>query len=514
MERELEPPPRAGHARRLATGSLAQQASQVSGLLSMLVLVTVLARRLQVAEFGVYGVLSSLAGYLLVIQNAGAGAAVRELAATTASEDRVRTYSNALMLYLAAGAAAGVLVALVGLLLSGGLQLPSSVARQARIGSLLLGAVTAAGWPLTLARDALRARQLFVRLAAAEIVGVVSYAGLVIGLSFAGAPLAVLVAASGTLPMAVGLSALTAGRPSAGGFHFRRGEVDRGRMRQLLGLAGYLSLTEGAAAAVYAADRVVLGLLRSAATVGLFEGPVRAHNVLRSLNAAIIVTVLPAASRYRSVGDERRLRELLVRGLRYSLALLVPLAVTGMVLAAPVLDVWLGQRYRAGGTALALMLAYWLAYASGGVASAVLVAAGRARYVARYAWTAAFTSMALALALVPPLGLEGVALATALPYLAVTPLLLRLVLREVPLRPQFLVRESFLPAYLLGGCLAAGLGLVRLLVPLDSLPAVLGAALAGPLAYWLAYYALWLRPSERRLVRDVAAGALRLRTAP
>src|SRR2546423_5737317 len=114
-----EPPPR-GHARRLATGSLAQQASQVSGLLSMLVLVTVLARRLQVAEFGVYGVLSSLAGYLLVIQNAGAGAAVRELAATTAAEARVRTYSNALGLYLAAGAAAGGVEALVGLLLSPG----------------------------------------------------------------------------------------------------------------------------------------------------------------------------------------------------------------------------------------------------------------------------------------------------------------------------------------------------------------------------------------------------------
>src|SRR4051794_5894123 len=248
MQRSPEPPPRRGHARRLATGSLAQQASQVSGLLSMLVLVTVLARRLAVAEFGVYGVLSSLAGYLLVIQNAGAGAAVRELAGTTTSEARVRMYSNAVVLYLVAGAAAGVTVALTGLLLSGGLELPSDVARQARIGSLLLGAVTAAGWPLTLARDALRARQLFVRLAAAEIAAVLSYAGFVIGLSLAGAPLSLLVAASGTLPVAVGICALTAGRPSQAGFRFQHGLVERREMRKLLGLAGYLSLTEGAAA--------------------------------------------------------------------------------------------------------------------------------------------------------------------------------------------------------------------------------------------------------------------------
>src|SRR5215210_4893086 len=42
-----------GHARRLASGSLAQQASQVAGLVAMLAIVTVLARRFPLAEFGV-----------------------------------------------------------------------------------------------------------------------------------------------------------------------------------------------------------------------------------------------------------------------------------------------------------------------------------------------------------------------------------------------------------------------------------------------------------------------------
>ena len=34
---------------------------------------------------------------------------------------------------------------------------------------------------------------------------------------------------------------------------------------------------------IYALDRVVLGLFRPAATVGLYEGPVRAHNVVRQV---------------------------------------------------------------------------------------------------------------------------------------------------------------------------------------------------------------------------------------
>jgi hypothetical protein len=41
-----------GQARLLASGSLAQQVAQVSGLLAALVVVTVLGRRLWLGEFG------------------------------------------------------------------------------------------------------------------------------------------------------------------------------------------------------------------------------------------------------------------------------------------------------------------------------------------------------------------------------------------------------------------------------------------------------------------------------
>src|SRR3982750_3786672 len=86
MSRALaETPPSAdggtGDARRLASGSLMQQLSQVAGLLAMFAIVTVLARRLTLSELGVYGLLNAFAGYLLIIQNSAATAAVRNIAA-------------------------------------------------------------------------------------------------------------------------------------------------------------------------------------------------------------------------------------------------------------------------------------------------------------------------------------------------------------------------------------------------------------------------------------------------
>src|ERR687894_310280 len=80
--------PGPGEARLLASGALLQQLAQVSGLLVLLAIVTVLARRLSVAELGAYGLVASLAGYLLVLRNSVASSAVRAMAAVEGDERR------------------------------------------------------------------------------------------------------------------------------------------------------------------------------------------------------------------------------------------------------------------------------------------------------------------------------------------------------------------------------------------------------------------------------------------
>jgi O-antigen/teichoic acid export membrane protein len=492
---------RAGQARLLASGAVTQQIAQASGLLVLLLIITVLARRLSLTELGAYGLVSSLSGYLLVLRNSVASSAVRTMAGAPDDAARAGAFSTAAALYAVVGLVTGIAIAGIGAAIAAGV-LSGDLQRSAALGGLMLGGVTAAGLTSTIYLDALRSSFLLTRAAATEIMGVGLHLAVMLTLIVSDASLTLLIGASGGMPLMSGtLSALVIRRRGLP-YRFRLSEVSRLRARELVPTAGYLLVVELSNLVIYSLDRIVLGVFKNAATVGLYEGPVRTHNLFYALNNALAVPTLPASSRYTSDDDSARLRELTLRGSRYTLALFVPLAVTVIALSGPLLGIWLGDRFREGDVALSILVSYWLVYGALAVTPGLLVGAGRARAVARYMSMVAVGNLALSLALTPWLGLEGPALGTAIAYFVAFPFVLRLALSVSPVRLGELVREAWLPAYSLGIVLAAVLVLIRVLAPPENLPGLLAVALPGLAAYWVAFYALWLRPPERTLVRD------------
>lgn len=490
-------------ARLLASGALLQQAAQGAGLLALLTIVTILARRLNtVAELGAYGLVASLAGYLLVLRNSVASSAVRAMAGAVDRDERRLVFCAAAALYTAAGLVTGVLIACVGLLIAA-LILDGSLASDARTGALGLGALTAAGVTASVWLDALRAERQFVRAAGIEIASVALYLATMLALIFAGAGLALLIAMSGALPLYSGTLSALAARRLGLGLRWRPAAATRPRLMGIVPTAGWLLVVELCNLAMYASGRVILGAVKTPRAVGLFEGPVRAHNLLYALGGALAVPVVPTGSRYLATGDERRLRDLAVRGTRYTLALFVPVCVTLIVLAGPILKAWLGDRYGDGDVALAILVSYWLVYGGLIVTPGFLVGAGLARDVARVMLVVASSNLALSLILTPKLGVEGPAVATAVPFFAAFPFLLRLGLRASGASVGELARRAWGPNYALGLALAALLILGRVVLPMDSTAAVVGLAAACLLLFWAAFYRFVLAVDERALVRGL-----------
>jgi hypothetical protein len=113
----------------------------------------------------------------------------------------------------------------------------------------------------------------------------------------------------------------------------------------------------------------------------------------------------------------------------------------------------------------------------------------------------AVANLALSIALTPELGLEGPAVATALPLFVAFPFMLRVGLRASGASLSQLAERAWAPNYLLGGVLAVGLVALRIVVDAPLAEVVSGGA--ALLIYWTLFYRFVLGESERTLVRGL-----------
>jgi O-antigen/teichoic acid export membrane protein len=188
-----------------------------------------------------------------------------------------------------------------------------------------------------------------------------------------------------------------------------------------------------------------------------------------------------------------------------------------MALAEPLLQVWLGHKFGAAATALTILVGYWLFTANTNVAGSMLIAVGKVRTMALYAWAVALVNLVLSLSLTPWLGLNGVVLGTAIPSVVLFPWFIWLVQRWLPVTAADFLREAWIPAYGVAAGTAAVLVALRLALDPHSLVSVVALSAFGVLGAWAAIYRWCLKPSERLLVGDmvrvVTARARRLRAA-
>ena len=497
------------HERRLATNYLVRQAAQVAGIVVGLGVTTLLARRLSLSELGVYALLLSLTSYLIVLQAVIEPSAIKAIAEARDQADRDRAFSTTLVVYSAAGIVGAVVVLALGAIFLQIWSIPADLHADAWRGVVALAVMTLLSWPTRAFYDVLRGEQLFPLAAVTEVLALLISSAAVAVLVLLDASLWLIVLAVATGSLILGSSSAAIIEAKGLPYRFRRTALTRAGTRDFLSLSGYYFLAGVADIVIYSLDRTILGAFRSARSVGLYEGPARAHNLVRDVQATLVSPVLPAAARFRAEGDAERLRELLLRGSKYLVAVVTSVGLTFVVLGRPLLVAWLGVKFAPAAVALSILVGYWIVYANTSVGWNMLVAIGQIRKFALFAGAVAVLNLALSLALTPILGLNGVVLGTAIPYVLGIPVFLRLTLPEFGVRVREFAREVWLPAYSTAFAVGGAVAAVRFSVDLETIPLSLSASVAAVLGYWTLYYAVWLRPSERTLVHDLVRQLMR-----
>ncbi len=192
-------------------------------------------------------------------------------------------------------------------------------------------------------------------------------------------------------------------------------------------------------------DKVILASVVSTSALTGYDIAARVQSAASYPLSFTTQAVIPAAANLKAVESTVRLQALLVRGTRYTLALSLPVTISAMILARPLIVGWVGPAYAYMSGPTQLFLAYQLVSSSATIANTMLIGMGRVRSVTLYASIAVAVNLVVSLLLVHSLGVSGVIIGTLVGFGITVPLYIRLVLRELSMELIDFVRQAIVP---------------------------------------------------------------------
>jgi O-antigen/teichoic acid export membrane protein len=390
-------------ARRVIDNTLAIGVSTIAAKGLMFLWQILLARALGARGYGIYGTIGALLAIGAAIPDLGMGLIViREVARQPEAAGR---YLGATLSLQPLLAAAGYAALLLGARLLG---------YDLEIRLLLAFAA------VSLLVDVL-GNMCHNQLVAAEQMAapaVISVAHIVLLMTLGGAAL---LANGGLWGLYVAALIAGVGRTSAYWIVLRRAgrrpvfPADRAVMRRLLvdglplALAAFLSL-----AGTHADKLLTTALLGVERTGQLTAAFVIVFGVTELLSTPMLVAALPFLSRAESEGQSRLLQVVVGKLTFFNLLMSLPLAVTVSMLAIPLSRGLFGEGYAGAAGVLRLLIWYVVVAMAASVFAQVLTVRNRQGRLVAARTVGLSTNVALSLALIPSLGVTGVALAALL----------------------------------------------------------------------------------------------------
>jgi O-antigen/teichoic acid export membrane protein len=257
----------------------------------------------------------------------------------------------------------------------------------------------------------------------------------------------------------------------------------RSRLREVTGFSIYASIIDWANKLNYQMDQVVIGVFLGSSWVAVWAPAERiisgVQRLTNQLNGVLFPTIVDSdASRH-----SERLQQILLQGTRLSLAMVVPVAVTLIMLADPLVHAWLGRNaHRVEGCIpviqiLAVAVAIRVGNSTG---TTLLKGAGEHRLVAWVNLSTGVVNAILSVLLIHSFGLPGVAWGTLIPIAASACFILYpAACRRVGLPLSRAFVQSIIPAVWPAVIVAGLLALVRHISSGTLLAVALQAALGG-----------------------------------
>lgn len=182
----------------------------------------------------------------------------------------------------------------------------------------------------------------------------------------------------------------------------------RRTVRQMVSFSARLLLIRVDALVYNGIDKGIIGAMMSSTMLTTYDIANRLHNLARYTLGFTSSMLVPAASGFHAVDNRARVRAVVIQGTKYTAAACLPVALIGMVLAAPGVQFWVGAQYLDSVVPARLFLSYLLFWPLVLAGYNATIGLGVIRPLVIIQWTTTAINLALSIVLTRRIGVTGV----------------------------------------------------------------------------------------------------------
>lgn len=279
--------------------------------------------------------------------------------------------------------------------------------------------------------------------------------------------------------------------------------VNRTTLREIRGysLDSFLAMIAGRLS--FQTDAFVIGSALGPEAITFFGLGNKLVELAKAVLRSPTWALTPAVSALDARGEHATVRGYFLRGSRFALYLVLPIQIGLYIYGRSFLWLWLGPAYAvASGPTMEILAATLSLTVAQSVASRVLYGIGRIRLFSRMALVEGLVNVLMSIVLVVPLGIEGVAIGTAVPHTAFCLFVLGLTGRTIGVRPRDYMKSAVLKPVIAAAAGAGAWLLFASAAPATTWAGLFADSLAGLLPYVVVALAFDGQPLFERIFRS------------
>jgi O-antigen/teichoic acid export membrane protein len=286
-----------------------------------------------------------------------------------------------------------------------------------------------------------------------------------------------------------------------------RYELPRGKrlpatMRRVFGFGAYALLHSLGQKIIFSSDTIIVAAFMTVSAVTPYSIAGTLVQYLRNLLTSTVKVFMPATSELQARGMHAEQKLLVMRSARFSIYLVLPIAIVFLTLGSAFIRLWMGEQFVADATAVLTVLALAQIFSAPSYALvSALYGTGKHALMSVLRIGEAAVNVTLSIVLVQRLGLVGVALGTAISHvLLVIGIVPVLVCPQLKLTAREYLVGAYLRPLLAALPFAALAWLIAHTVYFRSMVTLLLVIMTITVFYVFCIFFLGMYPDERRML--------------